>query len=83
MNKKQIENLVHRMVAKISLELLDIFKNKDCFEVIKDFSQSVTFMKLFDFETELWRESPDYIIECYLEELGEIELLKTFRENQK
>lgn len=79
MNKNQIENLVHRMVSKISLELLDIFKCEDCFQVIEKFSKSRTFEKLFDFKTELWRESPDYIIECYLEELGEIDLLKEFR----
>lgn len=79
MKKAQIENLVHSMVAKICLELMDIFKSKDCFDVIEEFSKSRTFENLFDFKTELWHESPDYIIECYLEEIGENEVLERFR----
>lgn len=79
MNKNQIENLVHLMVAKIALELLNIFKNEDCFGVIENFSNSRTFANLFNFDTELWHESPNYIIECYLEEIGENELLRKIR----
>lgn len=66
MKKSEIENCVNSMVSKICIDLLDILKDKDCFEVIEDFSQSKTFKNLWNFDTELWKESPDYIIEEYL-----------------
>lgn len=68
MNKKEIENLVNSMVAKICLDLLDEFKDKDCFEIINDFSKSNTFVNLWNFKTGLWKESPAYIIDQYLKE---------------
>lgn len=68
MNKKEIENLVNSMVAKICLDLLDEFKDKDCFEIINDFSKSNTFANLWNFKTGLWKESPAYIIDQYLKE---------------
>lgn len=80
MNKKQIENTVHSMVSTIVLSLTDIFIDEHCIEIINKFSKSKTFADLFNFDTELWKESPDYIIECYLEELGENELLREFGE---
>lgn len=68
MNKKEIENLVNSMVAKICIDLLDEFKDKDCFEIINDFSKSNTFANLWNFKTGLWKESPAYIIDQYLKE---------------
>ena len=68
---KSVEYLVNAMVANILLNLLDKFKDKDCFEILNEFSQSRTFENLWNEKTELWKESPDYIIEEYLRERNE------------
>lgn len=34
-----------------------------------NFSQSLTYEALFDFETEIWKEGPDYLRGLYEEEL--------------
>lgn len=70
MERNKIDNLVHSMVATIVLDLFEILKTKDYFEIIDEFSKSRTFKNLHDYKTELWKESPDYIIEEYLKEIG-------------
>ncbi|MBR1590621.1 MAG: hypothetical protein IJ657_06070 [Acidaminococcaceae bacterium] len=37
-------------------------------QVISDFSRSKTYEDLFDFETEIWKEGPDYLRSLYEEE---------------
>jgi len=69
MKKSEIDNLIHSMVATIVLDLFDILKDKDCFVIMDEFSKSRTFKNLFNYKTELWKESPDYIIEEYFDEI--------------
>ena len=38
-------------------------------EAINKFSNSKTYEVLFDFETELWKEGPDYLLEWFEREL--------------
>lgn len=68
---KTTEHLIIQMIAYISIELMVTFKHKDVFEILNEFSQSRTFENLWNEKTELWKESPDYIIEEYLRERNE------------
>lgn len=69
-NDEAFENIIHSIVANVCVELMSYFKDQDCFEVVKQFSQSRTFKNLYDKKTELWKEGPDYILEEYLREIN-------------
>lgn len=39
-------------------------------DAMLQFTESVTYESLFDFDTEIWKEGPDYLLDVYEEELA-------------
>lgn len=39
-------------------------------DAMLQFTESVTYETLFDFDTEIWKEGPDYLLDVYEEELA-------------
>ena len=39
-------------------------------DAMLQFTESVTYETLFDFDTEIWKEGPDYLLDIYEEELA-------------
>ena len=39
-------------------------------DAMLQFIESVTYESLFDFDTEIWKEGPDYLLDVYEEELA-------------
>ena len=69
MKKEKMEyamNLLTSMV--IRQEAFD--KNEDCIKIFKEFRRSCTYDCLFDPETGLWMNGPDYILDDYRMEKG-------------
>lgn len=57
--------IVRRMIEKYSEE-----KSIPYDEAFLDFAKSRTYKAVFDFDTGLWKEGPDYFISLYEEELS-------------
>ena len=56
-------NLMRNMLIKYSQQKSIPFA--DC---LTQFTQSATYDLLFDFDTEVWKEGPDYLLELFSEE---------------
>ena len=42
--------------------------NKPFDKLLLEFTKSPTYEALFDFETEIWKEGPDYLLELYVKD---------------
>ena len=42
--------------------------NKPFEKLLLEFTKSPTYEALFDFETEIWKEGPDYLLELYVKD---------------
>ncbi|MCC8051931.1 MAG: hypothetical protein LIO99_03265 [Clostridiales bacterium] len=59
-------NTMRRMLEKYSNE-----NHIDFEEAFLEFASSRTYEAIFDFETGIWKEGPDYFMDLYEEELTE------------
>ena len=59
------------LVMRTMLTKYAVEKNLPFEEVLLQFSQSRTYEMLFDYETEAWKEGPDYLRALYDEECRE------------
>ena len=41
-------------------------------EAMKQYGESESYVALFDYDTELWKEGPDYLLEWFEEEISKI-----------
>ncbi len=58
--------LMRNMLVKYALK-----HNISCEEAMLRFAESMTYDLLFDFDTEVWKEGPDYLLSLYEDELSE------------
>lgn len=70
---KEKELCAKRLISMIIDTLHNISPELTRDSLLEEFINSKTYSKLFDFETKLWTEGPDYILCLYAEE-KEIEL---------
>ncbi|MCD8120458.1 MAG: hypothetical protein LUE29_13460 [Lachnospiraceae bacterium] len=59
-------NTMRRMLEKYSIE-----KQVEFEDAFLKFASSRTYAAIFDFETGIWKEGPDYFMDLYEEELAE------------
>ncbi|MCD8154306.1 MAG: hypothetical protein LUF78_06440 [Clostridiales bacterium] len=59
-------NTMRRMLEKYANK-----KHVDFEDVFLEFASSRTYAAIFDFETGIWKEGPDYFMDLYEEELAE------------
>ena len=64
------ELCANRLIAMLIDTLHSIKPMQPKESLLEDFISSKTYSKLFDFETKLWTEGPDYILCLYAEEKG-------------
>lgn len=57
-------NLMRNMLVKYSQKHKTSFEN-----AMIHFAESATYELLFDFDTAVWKEGPDYLLDLYEEEL--------------
>jgi len=57
-------NLASMVIAKLK----KTYPNERFSKLVSDFMGSKTYELLYDFDTGMWAEGPDYIFEWYLEE---------------
>jgi len=62
------EFCAHNLVAIIISDMKEYFPDKDENQILSDFTSSKTYSQLFNIETGLWAEGPDYILDMYFEE---------------
>lgn len=67
-NNNQKEYCANNNASLIIESLRKIYPNERFSKVVSDFMDSKTYEMLYDFETGMWAESPDYVLEWYLEE---------------
>ncbi len=58
-------------VMRCMLVTYSLEKNIPFEQAMLDFSQSRTYEDLFDFDTEIWKEGPDYLRGLYEEECSQ------------
>ena len=58
-------NLMRSMLVKYAQKHSIPFE-----DAMLQFTESVTYESLFDFDTEIWKEGPDYLLDVYEEELA-------------
>lgn len=57
-------NLMRNMLIKYSMKYGISFEN-----AMIQFAESSTYGMLFDFDTAIWKEGPDYLLELYEDEM--------------
>ena len=65
-----IDFCIHNLTAMVSKGLRKRFPNKDKNDLITEFCSSNTYKMLCNYESGLWAEGPDYILDFYGEEIG-------------
>lgn len=68
--KEVKEFCAHNLVAIIINDIKEYFPDEDENQMLSDFTSSKTYSQLFNIETGLWAEDPDYILDMYFEEKG-------------
>lgn len=69
-SKEGKEYCMHNLVSMVIGKLCLIYPQLSADELLFTFSKSKTYRKLFNPETRLWAEGPDYILGLYAEEKG-------------
>lgn len=64
------EYCAYNLVTMVIESLCELFPSASRNQLLTTFSQSKTYSLLYDFETRLWAEGPDYILEMYAKETG-------------
>ena len=67
-NKSQKEYCANNLAAMVIESLRDMYPEVRFSKLVSDFMDSKTYELLYDFETGMWAEGPDYILEWYLDE---------------
>lgn len=67
-NKSQKEYCANNLAAMVIESLRDMYPEVRFSKLVSDFMDSKTYKLLYDFETGMWSEGPDYILEWYLDE---------------
>lgn len=62
------EYCMHNLVSMVVEKLHARYPQNSEIDLISEFSQSRTYVLLFDSETGLWKEGPDYILSLYTKE---------------
>lgn len=62
------EYCMHNLVSMVVEKLHAHYPQYSEIDLISEFSQSRTYALLFDLETGLWKEGPDYILSLYTKE---------------
>lgn len=68
LKKKQKEYCANNLAAMVIEKLRDMYPEVRFSKLVSDFMDSKTYKLLYDFETGMWAEGPDYILEWYLSE---------------
>lgn len=78
MNNTQasIDFCIHNLTAMVIKALQKRFPNKNRDDLITEFCSSNTYKMLCNYESGLWAEGPDYILDFYGEEIG-IDMFKS------
>lgn len=67
----------HNLVVMVINTLHTLYPDISNESLLSEFSQSKTYSLLYDFNTRLWAEGPDYILGLYAQEKGiKLEILE-------
>ena len=67
-NKSQKEYCANNLAAMAIEQLRNMYPEVRFSKLVSNFMDSKTYELLYDFETGMWAEGPDYILEWYLDE---------------